>query len=219
MIIRHIRFIWGICYSAVITSKNRRMKLNLIITVLCLGLFFRSNAQTDTLLYDQSDRQLHYNFKQVLDVEILRHVTDSLKMEFTLINKSNVRIAFNDNIEIEEDVDTCNLYVGYLPLSDHESFAYTTVIIYPNEKYDFTLSKRKTFYRYNVATLVSMNADEIIKNAPKENIRAETSNVIKKVLRSSDDGINMIPFIEIFIRNIYDASSHSKVKMYGRVRK
>ncbi|MBL7692684.1 MAG: hypothetical protein JNM41_13920 [Flavipsychrobacter sp.] len=195
------------------------MKLNLIISVLCFGLFGKSNAQTDTLLYDQSERQLHYNFKQMLGVEILRHVTDSLKMEFTLINKSNVRIAVNENIEIDEDVDTCNLYVGYLPLSDHESFAYTTVIIYPNEKYVFALSERKIFYRYNVATLVSMNGDEIIKNAPKENIKADKSRVTKTVQRSSDDGINMTPFIEIFIRNIYDASSHAKTKMYGRVRK
>ncbi len=195
------------------------MKLHIIITIIFICLFFKSEAQNDTLFYNQSEMQLHYDIKNLFSVKILRLVADSLNIEFELVNRSNAKIALNENIEMEEDVDTCNVYIGYIPLSDHESFTYPTVIIYPNEKYNFALSKRRTFYKYSISTLVSMNADEIIKNAQKQSIKADMRNIIKKVQRSSDDGIFMTPFIEIFIKNISNASPRTRITMYSRVRK
>lgn len=187
--------------------------------LLFLSVVLKSAAQNDTVFFTQTESRLQYHFLNLIQVDILRHSVDSLNVEVRLTNKSNAKIGINTTNDLEEDIDTGNVNVGYVPFSDHEYFLYNTAIIYPAESYTFSVTNNRKLARCNIGLLIYMNADDVIKRVSKKNCHVDSSGNIKTVFRSSNDGITSRSFMEIYVENLSDASSKSKVKIYGRVRR
>lgn len=179
----------------------------------------KSAAQNDTVFFTQAEPRLQYHFLNLIRVDILRHSVDSFNVEVRLTNKSNAKIGINTTTDMEENIDISNVNVGYVPLSDHEYFTYTTAIIYPTESYTFSFANERKFAKCNIGMLIYMNADDVIKNISKKNCHVDSSGNIKTVSRSSNDEITSKSLMEIHVENLSDISSKSKVKIYGCVRR